>query len=191
MVTQSDGFQVVVLKAGKDGTLGGSESKSTNLIVNRGMPDIETPSARQVIEIVVPRDAFAHGKPDATVSLTAIQADGRPLPDWLVFDPLKGHFRGVPPEGLRGEITIRLIARDNTGAQVETVFRIRIVEGGNDKLSIKGKPSLTRQLADAGRVMRLGERDALMTRMRQGKEHSDSGNLQMASYVAPSRGQKV
>jgi hypothetical protein len=178
LVTQADGFQVIVLKGDKEST--GSDNQAAALIVNKGIPDVEIPDARQVIELAVPRDAFAHGKPEATVALDARLADDQPLPAWLNFDPIKGQFRGVPPEGFKGEVVIKVVARDNAGAEVETVFRLRVNEVGQDKLSLKGKASLTRQLADAGRAMRLGERDALLAKMR--------GGAPLTGYAAPVKG---
>jgi hypothetical protein len=142
-----------------------NESGRTNsLIVNKGMPDqdVRLPTATTIVEFAVPRETFAHGRTDTTVTLSATQADGTPLPPWLSFDPAKGKFSGQP-EGFRGELRIRLIARDNQGNQVEVEFSIRV---GDDvgKVGVRGKPSLSAQLALANR---LGDRDRLLLSMQQ------------------------
>lgn len=163
LVTQVDGFQVIVLRANPNQAE--NESGRTNsLIVNKGMPDqdVRLPNEAAVVEFAVPRETFAHGRTDTTVTLAATQADGSPLPPWLSFDPAKGKFSGQP-EGFRGELRIRLIARDNQGNQVEVEFSIRIGDSV-EKISIRGKPSLSAQIALANR---LGERDRLLLAMRQ------------------------
>ena len=58
-------------------------------------------------------------------------------------------FRGVPPAEFDGEIAPWVIAKDGAGAKGETQFRIRTGDV-NDKVSIKGKPSLTSQLRGTG-----------------------------------------
>lgn len=173
-MTQAGGFQVIVLKGDKE-SAGGAQSgpQTATLIVNRGIPDAEIPAVGQLIELAIPSDAFAHGKPDAIVTLEAKLAGNEPLPAWLEFDPVKGTFKGTPPEGLKGEVIVKVIARDNTGAEVEASFRIRIVDPQGEKLGLKGKLSLTRQLADAGRVMKLGERDTLIAKIRNGTPTTD------------------
>lgn len=159
----------------------GEGEQGEALRVFKGIPDVEIPQVRRVVDLVVPRDAFAHGRSDVTVTLVATLLNGDPLPEWLKFDPIKGHFQGDVPEGFADEITIRVIATDNTGATVETIFRIRIVEA--EKQAPIGKASLTRQLAEAGRAMRLGERDALLAKMRGGES--------LVGHAVPLRGQKV
>ena len=104
--------------------------------------------AREV-RYTVPTDAFADTRSEAAVAITALQLDGRPLPSWLRFDPVKGEFRGVPPAEFKGEIAIRVIAKDDAGAKAETQFRVRIGDA-NDKVALKGKPSLTSQLRGTG-----------------------------------------
>ncbi|MEO8144194.1 MAG: Ig-like domain-containing protein, partial [Betaproteobacteria bacterium] len=71
----------------------------------------------------IPSDAFAHTDPSAVVLLEARLSDGRPLPEWLSFDRIRGSFSGEPPRGLEGEIEIEVIARDADGREARTTFR--------------------------------------------------------------------
>lgn len=54
---------------------------------------------------------------DSAVMLSARMADGRPLPNWLSFNPGTGELTGTPPPGFRGQLQIQVIARDNKGNQ--------------------------------------------------------------------------
>jgi hypothetical protein len=192
-VTQPDGFQVIVLRSGGSGSgSGGGEgdqsgggTRTAALILNRGMPNVDIRDASQSAEFVVPRDAFAHGRPDATVALQASMANGATLPTWVEFDPLTGKFKVNPPANFKGVIELKVTAVDNQGVQVESKFSIKVGAGKEPlSLKLKGKPSLTRQLADAGKAMRLEEQDMALKRLR-------SGGLHMAAFSAPLRESKV
>jgi hypothetical protein len=150
LVTQVDGFQVIVLRANPNQAENES-GRTSSLIVNKGMPDMDLKLSGEAatVEFSVPRETFAHGRTDTTVTLAATLADGSPLPSWLSFDPAKGKFSGQP-ENFRGELKIRLIARDNLGNQVEVEFSVRIGDSV-EKISIRGKPSLSAQIALANR----------------------------------------
>lgn len=95
------------------------------IVVNRGIADMAVPSGSR-LNITIPSDAFAHTSANATVSLSATEANGRPLPGWLRFDPATGTFSGTPPPGFRGNLTIRIAARDQAGHQAVSTFRINV-----------------------------------------------------------------
>ena len=76
----------------------------------------------------VPQDAFAHTDPAAIVRLEARLASGAPLPTWLRFDAARGLFTGVPPEGLRGELEIEVIAKDTEERTANTSSGCRLTE---------------------------------------------------------------
>jgi hypothetical protein len=59
-----------------------------------------------------------------SADFAVFQANGEPLPDWLVFDPIAGKFLGKAPEGMHGTIRIQLTGRDAKG--VERVIRISV-----------------------------------------------------------------
>ncbi|ASU38893.1 hypothetical protein hmeg3_11760 [Herbaspirillum sp. meg3] len=111
-------YQVVVLERTGSGD---------SLQVNAPLNDV-TFAAGQRISFQVPADAFGHTNPDAVVTLSATTADGRPLPAWLKFSAQSGTFSGQVPTGMRGEVSIRVVARDNQGHEAVQVLKIRLGE---------------------------------------------------------------
>ncbi|GAA5316944.1 MAG: hypothetical protein AseanaTS_21480 [Candidatus Pelagadaptatus aseana] len=91
----------------------------------------------------IPADAFRHGNPDALISYSASMADGSELPEWLEFDPQSGEFTGTPPEDFIGELMIKVIARDESGQQVETLITLRLEPDSSAGI---GSPSFSDQL---------------------------------------------
>ena len=119
-----------------------------SLLANRPIPDQVLPNTGRVA-FSVPADAFAQTNPDARVQLTAVQANGQPLPGWLHFNPQTGRFEGTPPPGLRSEVAIRLIARDAQGHEAVSVFKVRIGTPARGALSTPpdaGRPGLSDQI---------------------------------------------
>jgi len=93
------------------------------LVVNTRVPDAAfDPGSR--ISVTVPGDAFAHTRADATVTLSATRGDGAALPGWMNFNPRTGTFEGTPPPNFRGEVVVKVTARDNDGRQVVQTFKI-------------------------------------------------------------------
>lgn len=111
----SGGFQVVVA-SNPSGT-------GEGLVVNAPLQNV-TVSTGGRISVTVPADAFAHTDANAAVTLVATQASGQALPGWINFNPSSGKFEGTPPPGFRGELSVRVTARDNQGHQVVQVFKI-------------------------------------------------------------------
>jgi hypothetical protein len=75
----------------------------------------------------IPADAFTHTNPNATVTLTATQANGQALPGWLSFNPHTGTLQGTPPTGTKGQvIAIKVTARDNDGKQANVTVNFSI-----------------------------------------------------------------
>lgn len=97
-------------------------------MLNRGISD-QTIAATARTEISIPADAFADTNPNAVIQLTAQQANGRPLPNWVQFDPREGKFIVQAPKGVSGELSIKVVARDSTGHEAVSTFKIRV--GGN------------------------------------------------------------
>lgn len=75
------------------------------------------------LDFAVPADAFADPDGDPLL-LSAIQADGSPLPAWLRFDGSR--FTGTPPQDFNGVLNLRVIASDGE-AEVDSVFELRIL----------------------------------------------------------------
>jgi hypothetical protein len=113
-LTSPSGFRVVVTPAPTD-----------NLVVFRGVTD-QFVESNAPTRISMPYDAFAHSKPDASIQLAALQADGRKLPDWVQFDARTGTFQVIAPAGFKGVLQIKVIARDTEGREVSTMFRMHV-----------------------------------------------------------------
>lgn len=147
--TRSEGFRTVVAKADEPA-----------LVIFRGVPDQYTESGTR-ISLTVPSDAFAHTQPKEVVRLAATLQDGRPLPNWVQFNAQTGQFNGEVPDGLRGELRIKVIARDMQGREAAALFRINI-GNLNQKTSDGGKnlgrTGLSDQLRQPSMSLRQAER---------------------------------
>jgi hypothetical protein len=124
--TRSSGFQVMVTPANEP-----------NLRLYRGVDDVMV-SASAPIQIQVPADTFMHTVLQETVTLSAVQANGQPLPRWLSFDGKSGQFVGTPPAGLAGDLAIRIVARDSQGREAVATFRIQLNRSLDRPTSLNG-----------------------------------------------------
>lgn len=134
--TRSDGFRTVVASADEPA-----------LVLFQGVPDqyIET-GAR--LSVTVPSDAFAHTQPKAVVRLAATMQDGSPLPGWVQFNGQTGQFSGQVPEGMKGELRIKLTARDQAGREATALFRLNVGQAKAEG----GKAGLTDLLRQTGKA---------------------------------------
>ncbi|UCU92299.1 cadherin domain-containing protein [Hydrogenophaga taeniospiralis] len=130
------------------------------------------------LRFTIPADTFGHNDPTASFTLSAVLYNGAPLPAWLKFDPIKGEFSGVPPEGYQGELVVKLIATDSEGRQIETLVRIRIGVNGaaaekavklqkGERLALQGKPGLSAQLRGGSVFAWKAERDRALHQARE------------------------
>jgi hypothetical protein len=117
-VTNNRGFQMTVI-----------EISNAPLAVYRGQPDL-TVSAGILTEYQVQPDVFAHTDPNAVVVLKLSQADGQALPPWIQFNGKTGKFILNPPEGFVGNLVLRLVAVDQQGREVVTIFQISVRDSG-------------------------------------------------------------
>jgi len=143
--TRSEGFRTVVVKA-----------EEPALVVFRGVPDQYTESGNR-ISLTIPADAFAHTQPKEVVRLAATMQDGRPLPTWIQFNAQTGQFSGEVPPGFKGEVRVKVIARDMQGREATAIFRVNVGETGKGALEKDGARSQTRaglseQLRKAGKI---------------------------------------
>jgi hypothetical protein len=152
MLTRGDAnsFRVVVTPAGNDGATGEA------LLLNRGMSD-QSLQASGSGEISVPADAFAHTDPNATIQLSAMQADGQPLPQWIAFDPHTGKFEVHAPHGVNGDVVIKLVAHDAQGHEAIAVFKIHLggkrhAAQGHALATPSARASLSEQVRMAART---------------------------------------
>ncbi|MGE4242410.1 Ig-like domain-containing protein [Ramlibacter sp.] len=93
----------------------------TAVTVLNGIPDLRASS--NGVSFAIPSDAFAAGG-TGIVTLEARQADGSPLPPWLVFDSTSGLINGRPETGPMPTLQLQIVASDDAGRQVRTNFAI-------------------------------------------------------------------
>ena len=74
----------------------------------------------------LPPDMFYDTDPGAQLTLEAKQVDGRPLPDWLIFDSRGRVFYGTPPSDFHGAVDILINAQDDQGHRANGVYRILV-----------------------------------------------------------------
>ncbi len=74
----------------------------------------------------LPTPSFADVDNGDRLAYAASLADGRPLPDWLLFDPATQGFTGRPPLGSFGILTIRITATDAAGAIGVATFALDV-----------------------------------------------------------------
>jgi len=134
----NNGFPVAVKSGG---------FSSDGLQMNRPITD-QTLTAGGRTEVTVPADTFSHSNPNAVVTLTAKLANGAALPAWVSFDAQKGKFVMQPPPGVKGDIAIRLVARDTAGREVVTVFTVHVNQRAAERGAqlLPGRPGLSEQL---------------------------------------------
>lgn len=133
------------------------------------------------MQFSVPRDAFVHTQAEAVVTLTATRLSGAALPGWLSFNPQTGAFAGTPPPGLRGELQIRITARDNEGHQAVQTITIRIGEGQRQNTSQPNLDGLQRH-AELPDLRTLAVQDAQL--VKPVKEVVQAGRASLSEQFA-------
>ena len=103
---------------------GGAGGSGTAGFVNVRSFGATTIPADSMFSFALPKETFKHAGAKASVVLEARMADGKPLPDWLQFDPGTGRFTGRAPQGIQ-QIEISVIARDNSGGEATTKVVLR------------------------------------------------------------------
>ncbi|HZX33268.1 MAG TPA: Ig-like domain-containing protein [Rhodocyclaceae bacterium] len=110
-------------------------------------------------EIRIPADIFAGLGVGGALQLSAVQENGKPLPNWVWFDAVSGKFVVKAPPGVSGELAVRLTARDPEGRMAATTFKIRVGGSRQTGLERPGRAGLSEQLRQAARST--GRLDAL------------------------------
>ena len=137
------------------------------LRVDKPIPDVLIPTGTGSIAYILPVDAFKHTDPNARVEMSAALIDGRPLPSWLKFDPIKGAFTGTPPEGYRGDLQVKVVARDGVGRQAETMVHLKVGDVPQRQTQLLGKPGLAQQLKGHGLHAWKADRERLIHQSRE------------------------
>lgn len=106
------------------------------------------------IKLIIPIDTFVHTDPNAIIRLEATMLDGQPLPAWLKFDALKGEFYGIVPNGIEGDIELKVKATDNFGQAVTTKFKIKVKAKNDNIVNFSGREGLSTQMAQVKATLR-------------------------------------
>jgi VCBS repeat-containing protein len=139
----SDGSNAVLTRGGSGAfAVAVAQADQPALLVFKGMSNQTVDATSGQVNFTIPADVFAHTNARAVVQLSATRADGQALPAWLRFDAASGKFTGTAPVGERAALTVRLIARDEAGREVVTVFRIGTNEGSDAGASERAAPEL-------------------------------------------------
>ena len=91
--------------------------------------DDQQAAQNETFSFVVPDNTFNDVDVNDVLTLSATQADGSALPDWLVFDAATGTFSGTPTNDDVGSISLKLTATDLAGASVSQNFMLDIISG--------------------------------------------------------------
>ncbi|PAU61717.1 VCBS domain-containing protein, partial [Pseudomonas indica] len=135
LYTQRGGFQMLVI-----------EAPQPRLSLYHGIADQYAETETQT-SFSVPYDAFAHTDPNERILLSATLANGQRLPAWVRFDPRSGKFELVAPAGYRGELNIKVVARDSQGREASALFRFNV--GDHRAAAAGSRGGLSDQLRQA------------------------------------------
>ncbi|MEW8626650.1 MAG: cadherin domain-containing protein, partial [Candidatus Thiodiazotropha sp.] len=116
-----------------------TEAEQPSLFVFHGMRDLVIETDAKSFHAEVPVDAFTHTDRNANVFLYASLSNGQPLPEWIGFDPVKGVFVGVIPDGVDVDVEITVTAVDGEGRTASFTFSIKSAE-------LQQKSGFTQQL---------------------------------------------
>jgi VCBS repeat-containing protein len=98
----------------------------------------ETIGEGQALKFTIPADTFQDVDAGDKLTYSATLKDGKPLPKWLILNPLTGEFSGTPTGTSAGEYNIKVIATDIAGATANTILSLKVLDfiggKGNDKL---------------------------------------------------------
>ena len=95
-------------------------------------PTLSSPLVDQVaaedasFQFTLPDGSFEDVDANDILSYSATLADGSPLPGWLTFDPQSQTFSGTPANGDVGDLDIRVIVTDGSGATASDSFRLTV-----------------------------------------------------------------
>jgi Ca2+-binding RTX toxin-like protein len=116
--------------------------------------------AGEAVAYSIPPSAFTDVDAGDHLSLSATLADGRPLPTWMKFDAPTRTLSGSPSPGDAGDLLLRLLATDTTGATASQALAIQVKPGltlqggsGSDTLTGHGGNDVLNGGAGADRMI--------------------------------------
>jgi Ca2+-binding RTX toxin-like protein len=104
----------------------------------------QTAQQNQVFTYTFVVNTFADVDVGDSLSYSSTLSDGSVLPAWLTFDPLSRTFSGTPTSADVGNVLVRVMATDLTGASVVDDFNLTVAN------SINHAPVLSSALLDQG-----------------------------------------
>jgi hypothetical protein len=114
---------------------------------NPVMPPYAQLDANGRATYILPPSTFVGGKGD--IKLTAYTKDGKPLPDWIKFNPVNGKFEISMPQDAKDSVEIQIIGTDDKGDQAKTKLNIKPPVKVVPKAAFIGKESLSSQIRSA------------------------------------------
>jgi hypothetical protein len=99
-------------------------------------------------------------------------ADGRPLPSWLVFDPVAGTLSGTAPHGFNGALALLLTVRDSHGHIHDVPLQLSATKAAATR---EGRPAVTAKPALAaqfGAQRQGGDHAALLRQLAVAQRHA-------------------
>jgi uncharacterized protein YggU (UPF0235/DUF167 family) len=128
-----------------DGTASGLRAieASRDVVIERG----------ESASFSLPAGTFVHTNASAQVSLSARLADGRPLPDYVKFNPTTGTFtvEAGADQKAADQLQVEVKAVDDKGQTANTTLVIKLKEKARNSSAIEmpiklGKPALSEQI---------------------------------------------
>jgi hypothetical protein len=117
VLTSASGFRVQVI-----------QSEVPALMRDKGIAD-QFVEPNRTTTFSLPADAFAHTRPEAVLTVAAQQANGQPLPSWVLFNAQAGTFIVNPPPGFTGALEVQVIVRDTDGREATANFKFNVGSG--------------------------------------------------------------
>ncbi|UOD27284.1 putative Ig domain-containing protein [Massilia violaceinigra] len=94
------------------------------------LPD-QAATPGQHFKLSLPAGMFIDPNAGDVLSLMMAQSDGLPLPAWLRFDAASGLLEGTVPQGVQGNIALRVTAKDQAGLHVTDDFILAVGAGNS------------------------------------------------------------
>jgi Ca2+-binding RTX toxin-like protein len=92
----------------------------------------QTTTAGSAFSYQLASNTFTDVDAGDTLTYSATQANGSPLPSWLSFNPATRTFTGTPTKSNAGNLNIQVRATDKAGASVSTPLNLTVNPGVNN-----------------------------------------------------------
>ena len=169
----------VTVTATDTGNLSAADTFDLTVTNVNDAPVVATPLADQTtaedaaFSFVVPAATFADVDAGDTLTVSALLADGNPLPAWLDFNAATGTFSGTPSDTDIGTLSVTVTATDSGGQNAADAFALTVtVAPGRVIVGTAGDDVLRGQSGD-DHLLGLAGHDILYGR--KGDDTLDSG----------------